>query len=116
MKLIAVLAGVLLGVATLPVVLAGGDPAPPLACRGVAGTGPVLATIRTVEAGGDYTAQAPGSSASGAYQMLDSTWRHYADLAGVDTTTYPRAWQAPPSAQDAAAAALVQEILDTWHD
>jgi murein DD-endopeptidase MepM/ murein hydrolase activator NlpD len=79
-----------------------------MACRQNAGPiEVVLATIRTVESGGDYHAQASGSTASGAYQFLDSTWAGYGG--------YPRAADAPSEVQDAKAAAYAQTILDT-HD
>ena len=58
--------------------------------------GAILATIRTLESGGDYTAASRTSSASGAYQFVDSTWSGYGG--------YPRAKDAPPAVQDAAAA------------
>lgn len=48
--------------------------------------------IRQCESGGDYTDANPTSSASGAWEFLDSTW---ADFGG-----YPRAMDAPPSVQD----------------
>ena len=67
----------------------------------------VLATIRTIESGNDYTAQATGSSASGAYQFIDSTWGNYGG--------YPEAWQAPPATQDAKAAEWASLILQN-HD
>jgi murein DD-endopeptidase MepM/ murein hydrolase activator NlpD len=98
----------LVGIALLPVVLAGGDPPPPAGCPH--GTGPiaiVLATIRTIESGGDYHAKASGSTASGAYQFLDSTWAGYGG--------YARAADAPPAVQDAKAADYAQAILDA-HD
>ena len=63
----------------------------------------VLRTIRALESGGDYTAQARGSTASGAYQFLDATWARYGG--------YARAADAPPSVQDAKAADLVTSIL-----
>ena len=67
----------------------------------------VLRTIRALESGGDYTAQSRGSTASGAYQFLDSTWARYGG--------YARAADAPPSVQDAKAAENVALIL-TQHD
>lgn len=63
----------------------------------------VLRTIRTLESGGDYTVQAAGSTASGAYQFINSTWGNYGG--------YPEAWQAPPATQDAKAAEWVNLIL-----
>jgi cell wall-associated NlpC family hydrolase len=74
-----------------------------------------LATIRQLESGNDYTAQAAKASASGAYQFLDSSWRTWAARAGYPDL-YPRAYLAPPHVQDATAAAYVQAILDQWHD
>jgi hypothetical protein len=63
----------------------------------------ILATIRTLESGGDYTAAAGSSTASGAYQFLDSTWAGYGG--------YRRAMDAPPAVQDAKAAAWATAIL-----
>jgi hypothetical protein len=54
--------------------------------------------VKNYESGGNYTAKNPGSSASGAYQFTDSTWRQYA---GSIANTYPTAASAPPSVQDA---------------
>ncbi|WP_169316254.1 transglycosylase family protein [Mobilicoccus pelagius] len=56
------------------------------------------------ESGDDYRAQNPRSSASGAYQMIDSTWRGLSASKG-----YPRAKHAPKSVQDAAARELLRE-------
>jgi hypothetical protein len=64
----------------------------------------ILATIRTLESGGDYTAAASSSTASGAYQFLDSTWAGYGG--------YRRAIDAPPAVQDAKAAAWATAILE----
>jgi cell wall-associated NlpC family hydrolase len=74
-----------------------------------------LATIRQLESGNDYTAQAARASASGAYQFLDSSWRTWSARAGY-SDLYARAYLAPPHVQDAAAAAYVQAILDQWRD
>ena len=63
----------------------------------------IAATIRRLESGDDYTARAPGSTASGAYQFLDSSWAGYGG--------YPRAWLAPPGVQDAKAAELINTVL-----
>jgi len=95
----------LLGIVLLPVVLAGGDPPPPRICGQPAGSDDiVLATIRELESGGDYSAQAVGSTASGAYQFLDSSWSGYGG--------YTHAKDAPTDVQDAKAAENVSEILD----
>ena len=100
---------VVLGVAMLPAVLAGGDEVPPLPCgAGSADVQTILATIRTVESGGNYRAQARGSTASGAYQFIDGTWNGYGG--------YTRAADAPPAVQDAKAAAMVLDDLERFGD
>ncbi|MGE3449530.1 MAG: hypothetical protein AB7H92_18335, partial [Microbacteriaceae bacterium] len=91
---LAPVASLVVGLLAFPALFATGDPAP-LACVGAGSVEVVLATIRTLESGGDYTARAAGSTASGAYQFLDSTWNGYHG--------YPQAWQAPPPIQDAKA-------------
>jgi hypothetical protein len=63
----------------------------------------ILATIRHMESGGDYGVQASGSTASGAYGFLDSSWGRYGGFA--------RAKEAPPPVQDAKAAELAAHIL-----
>lgn len=63
----------------------------------------IAATIRHFESGGDYTAQAAGSSASGAYQFTDATWARH--------DGYQRAYLAPPATQDAKAHAHINSIL-----
>lgn len=70
----------------------------------------ILATIRTRESGGNYGAQNPGGSASGAYQFIDSTWNALTAKYGIGTE-YSKAKLAPPEIQDAVAAKYVQEIL-----
>lgn len=57
--------------------------------------GGVAACIRKYESGGNYRAENPSSTASGAYQFLDSTWH-------AITGRSDRAKDAPPSVQDAA--------------
>jgi hypothetical protein len=97
--------GLLVSVATIPVLLAGGDPPPLVACApDAASLEQILATIRALESGGDYRARAAGSTASGAYQFVDATWAGYGG--------YPTAADAPPEIQDARAAELVGDILD----
>ena len=72
----------------------------------------ILATLRTNESSGNYgeNSYKAGSSASGAYQFLDSTWKEQAAIAGIGTE-YSRAYMAPPEVQDAVAASHVKNIL-----
>ncbi len=103
--LTAVLIGALVALAVLPAFLAPATSSTAGACGPLIG-GPVdviAATIRHLESGDDYTARAPGSTASGAYQFLDSSWAGYGG--------YPRAWLAPPQVQDAKAAELIASVL-----
>lgn len=51
-----------------------------------------LGDIKRMESGGDYRAQNPVSTASGAYQVLNGTWGGYGG--------YSRAGDAPPEVQD----------------
>lgn len=107
------------GLLAIPIVVGGGAPPNATTCpnAGVI-TGDVstaLATIRTLESGGHYDARSPGSSASGAYQYIDTTWQSWATQIGVDVAPYPRAYLAPPAIQDSVAAANVTAILNTYH-
>ena len=49
----------------------------------------------------------PASTASGYYQMIDSTWKLAAKLAGIDASHYNRAIDAPYELQHKAALALI---------
>lgn len=70
----------------------------------------ILNTIKQRESRGDYTVRSTSSTASGAYQFTDGTWKDRARLAGVGTE-YPRAYMAPPAVQDAVANHYVSDIL-----
>jgi len=63
--------------------------------------GGFLACVRRHESGGNYTAKNPNSTASGAYQFLDSTWRTMSARAGH--SGWGSARHAPPHVQDAVA-------------
>lgn len=75
-----------------------------------------LAAIRTQESSDDYTAYNSGSGASGAYQFTTGTWVQALTLAGLGNSVYAReqAYQAPPSVQDAAAAALMSSYYNQF--
>ena len=63
----------------------------------------VLATIRAMETGGNYTTTITSSSASGAYAFINAAWGGYGG--------YARAYQAPPAVQDQKAAEFAASIL-----
>ncbi|MDJ0771684.1 MAG: M23 family metallopeptidase [Ilumatobacter sp.] len=107
--LAALIATCIVIVLSIPLVFANGGPATtPYACGRL---GVILDTIRTLESGGDYTVRARGASAAGAYQYITSTWRHWAEEAGVSTDLYPTADTAPPHVQDRVAGVNVSAIL-----
>ena len=97
--------GLIVGLLSFPVLFANGD-VPLSTCGGSGSIDAALLTIRMVESGGDYTAEAAGSSASGAYQFLDSSWASFGG--------YQRASDAPPPVQDAKAIELVTSILQRY--
>ena len=70
--------------------------------------GGFLACVRRHESGGDYRAQNPSSSASGAYQYIRSTWVVVSARAGHGG--YPTASSAPPHVQDAVAQWTVANV------
>jgi hypothetical protein len=67
----------------------------------------VLAQIAAHESGGDYSAKNPHSTASGAYQFIDSTWQYVANHTGKGTE-YATAAEAPAAVQDANALWLLR--------
>lgn len=106
MKLFAIsLFPLTLGIVLLAALSSGDETLPNATCVTVtADIERILATIRALESGGDYSIRARGSTASGAYQFLDSSWDGYGG--------YLRASDAPPAVQDAKAASNVAAILD----
>ena len=71
----------------------------------------ILQTIKNRESsGGNYTAQSPESSASGAYQFIDKTWQSLTTKYGIGQE-YAKAKLAPKDIQDAIARKYVEEIL-----
>lgn len=70
----------------------------------------ILSTIRQMESGNNYQAQNPTSSASGAYQFIDSTWQSLTKKLGIGTE-FKKAKDAPPAIQDQVASAYLQDIL-----
>ena len=75
----------------------------------------ILFTIRLMESGENYTQLNKTASASGAYQIINSTWKSWSTGSGVpNATSYPRAYQAPPDIQDAVAKWKVKGILAAY--
>lgn len=73
-------------------------PEPTRASGGASNGWAIPESIVMCESGGDYGAENPTSSASGAYQIIDSTWDGYGG--------YSHASDAPPSVQDERAAQI----------
>jgi hypothetical protein len=67
----------------------------------------LLNQIKTRESGGDYLAQNPTSTASGAYQFINSTWQWVSQQTGVGTQCLTAA-SCSPAEQDANALWLLQ--------
>lgn len=113
MKFLAAVGVALLTVLSIPfMAIPGGNPDQPAgsACGNIE---VILETIRNLESSDDYQAQSPNSTASGAYQFIDSVWRN---LAGpLLAARYPTAATAPADLQDRVAAGYVTDILDN-HD
>jgi murein DD-endopeptidase MepM/ murein hydrolase activator NlpD len=65
-----------------------------------------MTATRELESGGNYGAVARGSTASGAYQVIDSTWNGYGG--------YARAVDAPPAVQDQFAYEAMVAILKRY--
>jgi hypothetical protein len=70
----------------------------------------VLATIRQRESGGDYGIKSKSSSASGAYQFIDSTWQGLTKQANLGQE-FKSAKEAPKEVQDAIAKYYVEQLL-----
>lgn len=107
---IAVFFGNIAFAVSIPLVFAnGGDTTPqPDACGQI---GVILHTIRTLESGGNYEIHSSTSTASGAYQYINTTWRHWAEHADISTDQYPTAASAPAHIQDHVAGVNVTSIL-----
>ena len=73
-----------------------------------------LKGIKGVESsGGDYGAKNPRSSASGAYQFIDSTWQALTKKYGMGQE-FSSARQAPKEVQDAIARKYAEELLKQY--
>lgn len=75
--------------------------------------------VQNFESGGDYGAQSNSSTASGAYQFINSTWQQYfsqiAGGMGLSASQYPTAASAPAGVQDAVFAQAVSvNGLSDW--
>lgn len=102
-------------VLAVPVLATGGAPPAPSCVAGFV-LEVALRTTRTLESGGRYDLPPGPGGASGAYQYLGSTWRHWASASGVDTVPYPEAYLAPPLVQDAVASAHMTAVVQDTGD
>jgi hypothetical protein len=93
------------GLVTVLMAIGGANASAPVNpyCATDANLAAILATIRTVETGGNYTTTITTSTASGAYAFLDSAWGGFGG--------YQRAAHAPPAVQDQKAAELARTVL-----
>lgn len=85
-----------------------------------------LRAERATESGTNYTAQATGSQASGAYQFEPTTWAEYANASGYAQYANKPAKTAPPAVQDAVAAYMAttyykqhggnwMDVAESWY-
>jgi resuscitation-promoting factor RpfA len=81
---------------------------PPPAATNSTDTSNLLAQVRQRESGNNYTAQNPTSTASGAYQFINSTWTQLANQSGNGAYANAPAKDAPPAVQDSVAQYAVQ--------
>lgn len=88
----------------------GGESAGPAAPITTGTTQQVLDTIKQKESGGNYQAQAKGSSASGAYQFTDSTWQGLTKKHSIGQE-FAKAKDAPPEIQDMIAKLHAENFL-----
>lgn len=74
--------------------------------------------IRELESGQNYQSNpqhSNGATASGAYQIIDSSWQAWARASGVaEATKYPRAYLAPPTVQDAVARWQIASMMNRY--
>jgi len=70
----------------------------------------ILDTIKKRESGNNYLARAKGSTASGAYQFINGTWKSLTKKFNIGTE-FASAADAPPAIQDKVADAYISDIL-----
>ncbi len=87
---------------------------PQRSSTGSGSVGEVLSAIKGVESSGNYNAKNPNSSASGAYQFIDSTWRNSTKKYGIGEE-FKTARDAPPHIQDEVAKRSVEDLLNKYN-